>query len=103
DHGLPIFIFLTSTSAATFGTGGGPPIFAALAKYRAPANRRACAEPGTTMATVPGPKGGIIEVNDLRTVLRIVSKNWYFVVIALLLSAVLSYLYSYKIPDVYGA
>lgn len=55
------------------------------------------------MATIPGPKGGIIEVNDLRNVIRIVSKNWYFVVIALVLSAVLSYLYSYKIPDVYGA
>ncbi len=55
------------------------------------------------MAAVPGPKGGIIEVNDLRTVGRIVSKNWYFVVIALVLSAVLSYLYSYKIPNVYGA
>ncbi|MEO7082515.1 MAG: Wzz/FepE/Etk N-terminal domain-containing protein, partial [Flavobacteriales bacterium] len=55
------------------------------------------------MSAAPSPKGGIIEVNDLRNLLRIVSKNWYFVVIALVLSAVLSYLYSYKIPDVYGA
>lgn len=55
------------------------------------------------MPAAPGPKGGIIEVNDLRNLIRIVSKNWYFVVIALVLSAVLSYLYSYKIPDVYGA
>ena len=36
-------------------------------------------------------------------VLRIVSKNWYFVVVALAISGVLSYLYSYKLPDVYGA
>lgn len=42
-------------------------------------------------------------MNDLRNLVRIASKNWYFVVIALVLSAVLSYLYSYKIPDVYGA
>ncbi|HQV37354.1 MAG TPA: polysaccharide biosynthesis tyrosine autokinase [Flavobacteriales bacterium] len=55
------------------------------------------------MAAAPGPKGGIIEVNDLRTVLRIFSKNWYFVAVALVLSAVLSYLYSYKIPNVFGA
>ncbi|MEO8733826.1 MAG: Wzz/FepE/Etk N-terminal domain-containing protein, partial [Flavobacteriales bacterium] len=55
------------------------------------------------MAAAPGPKGGIIEMNDLRYVFRIVSKNWYFVAIALVLSAVLSYLYSYKIPPVYGA
>jgi capsular exopolysaccharide synthesis family protein len=56
------------------------------------------------MAATAGPKGGgIVEVGDLRNILRIVSKNWYFVAIALLVSAVLSYLYSYKIPNVYGA
>jgi capsular exopolysaccharide synthesis family protein len=55
------------------------------------------------MAAPPGPKAGIIDVNDLRYFLRIFSKNWYFVVVALLLSAILSYLYSYKIPEVYGA
>ena len=48
-------------------------------------------------------KGGIIDVNDLRYFLRIFSKNWYFVVVAVALAAVLSYLYSYKIPEVYGA
>ena len=55
------------------------------------------------MAAPQGPKGSIIEVNDLRVVGRIVSKNWYFLAIALVLSAVLSYLYSYKLPNVYGA
>lgn len=55
------------------------------------------------MAAATGPKGGIIEVNDLRAMARIFTKNWYIVAIALVLSAVLSYLYSYKIPDVYGA
>ncbi len=55
------------------------------------------------MAATSTPKGSIIEVNDLRTVARIFSKNWYFVAVALVLAAVLSYLYSYKIPNVYGA
>jgi len=55
------------------------------------------------MAAASSPKSGVIDVNDLRSVLRIFSKNWYFVVVALLLSAVLSYLYSYKLPDIYGA
>ncbi|HOY29127.1 MAG TPA: polysaccharide biosynthesis tyrosine autokinase [Flavobacteriales bacterium] len=48
-------------------------------------------------------RGNIIDAKDLRYFLRIASKNWYFVVIALLLSAVLSYLYSYKLPDIHGA
>ena len=55
------------------------------------------------MAAAAGPKAGVIDVNDLRYFLRIFSKNWYFVVVAVILSAVLSYLYSYKIPEVYGA
>lgn len=48
-------------------------------------------------------RGSIIDAKDLRYVLRIASKNWYFVAVALVLSAVLSYLYSYKLPDIYGA
>lgn len=56
------------------------------------------------MASIkPQQRGSIIDAKDLRYFLRIASKNWYFVVIALLLSAVLSYLYSYKLPDIYGA
>ena len=54
-------------------------------------------------APKPQQRGSIIDAKDLRYFLRIVSKNWYFVVIALLLSAVLSYLYSYKLPDIHGA
>lgn len=48
-------------------------------------------------------RGNIIEAKDLRTYLRIASKNWYFVAVALVLSGVLSYLYSYKLPDIFGA
>lgn len=55
------------------------------------------------MAAATGPKAGVIDANDLRYFLRIFGNNWYFVVVAVILSAVLSYLYSYKIPEVYGA
>lgn len=48
-------------------------------------------------------RGSIIDAKDLRVVLRVVSKNWYIVVVALILSAVLSFLYSYRLSDVYGA
>jgi capsular exopolysaccharide synthesis family protein len=48
-------------------------------------------------------RGGIVDARDLRVAIRIFAKNWYIVVVALGLSAVLSYLYSYKLADVYGA
>ena len=41
--------------------------------------------------------GGIIGASDLRYFIRVFSRNWCLVVVAVLLSAVLSYLYSYKI------
>lgn len=56
------------------------------------------------MATAKAPgKGGVIDVNDLRFFVRIVSKNWYLVVLAVALAAALSFLYSYKLPEVHGA
>ncbi len=51
----------------------------------------------------PQQRSSIIDAKDLRYFLRIVSKNWYFLAVALVLASVLSYLYSYKLPDVYGA
>jgi capsular exopolysaccharide synthesis family protein len=54
-------------------------------------------------APKPQLRGSIIDAKDLRYFLRIASKNWYFVVVALLLSLVLSYLYTYKLPNIYGA
>src|SRR4029453_4698055 len=63
---------------------------------------RWCAK--SRMAAPKNPqKGGIIDASDLRYTPRIFSTNWYFVVVAIVLSAVLSYLYSYKLPEVYGA
>jgi len=56
------------------------------------------------MATqAPQQRGSIVDAKDLRVVVRIVSRNWYFVAVALVLASVLSYLYSYKLPIVYGA
>jgi len=46
---------------------------------------------------------GIIDANDLRYFFRIFSKNWYFVLIAVVLSSALSWMYSYKLPEVYGS
>ena len=54
-------------------------------------------------APKPQQRGSIIDAKDLRYFLRIASKNWYFLVVALLLSLVLSYLYTYKLPNIYGA
>lgn len=51
----------------------------------------------------PQQRTSIIDAKDLRYFLRIASKNWYFVAVAMVLASVLSYLYSYKLPDVYGA
>ena len=51
----------------------------------------------------PQQRGSIIDAKDLRQYIRVASKNWYFVAVALVLSGVLSYLYSYKLPDIYGA
>lgn len=48
-------------------------------------------------------KGGIVEAKDLRFALRIVSRNWYIVAVAVAVSAVMSFLYTYKLPDIYGA
>ena len=57
----------------------------------------------TMSAPKPQLRGSIIDAKDLRYFLRIASKNWYFLVVALLLSLVLSYLYTYKLPNIYGA
>ena len=48
-------------------------------------------------------RGNIVDAKDLRYFIRIASKNWYFVAVALVLASVMAYLYSYKLPDIYGA
>ncbi|MCW5898889.1 MAG: polysaccharide biosynthesis tyrosine autokinase [Flavobacteriales bacterium] len=51
----------------------------------------------------PQARGGIVDAKDIRYILRVVGKNWYFVVVSLILASILSYLYSYKLPIIYGA
>ena len=51
----------------------------------------------------PQQRGSIIDAKDLRYFIRVASKNWYFVAVAIVLASVLSYLYSYKLPNIYGA
>ncbi len=48
-------------------------------------------------------RGNIVDARDLRYFMRNASKNWYIVAVALVLSSVLAYLYSYKLPNIYGA
>ena len=45
----------------------------------------------------------IIELEDLKSVLRIASKNWYIVAVFLAVSFAISYFYSYKLTNVYAA
>lgn len=45
----------------------------------------------------------ILDVNDLKFIWRVISKNWYIPIIAIAVFAGAGYLYSYKLTDVYGA
>lgn len=48
-------------------------------------------------------KVSIIDMDDLRSVWNIFSKNWYILLILVSLSAILSYFYTYKLSSVYAA
>lgn len=45
----------------------------------------------------------IIELEDIKSLLRIASKNWYILLISLLLASALSYVYTYKLTNIYAA
>jgi capsular exopolysaccharide synthesis family protein len=45
----------------------------------------------------------IIDINDIKSGLRTFSKNWYVIAIALVISFLGSYYYTYKLTDVYAA
>ena len=45
----------------------------------------------------------IIELEDIKSIGRIASKNWYIVLICLAFSFIVSYFYSYKLTNVYAA
>jgi tyrosine-protein kinase Etk/Wzc len=45
----------------------------------------------------------IIDIEDLKTILRIAAKNWYIVFGLLIISYSASYLYTYKLVNIFGA
>jgi uncharacterized protein involved in exopolysaccharide biosynthesis len=45
----------------------------------------------------------IIELDDLKSVLRIAVQNWYIVVALLLVSYIASFVFTYKLTNVFGA
>ena len=45
----------------------------------------------------------IIDIDDLKSVLVVASKNWYILVVFLIISFLVSNIYIYKLIDVYGA
>ncbi len=47
-------------------------------------------------------KTSIIELDDLRSILKIFSKNWYIIVLLVFLASLFSYFYTYKLADVYA-
>lgn len=48
-------------------------------------------------------KANIVDMQDLQIVIKIFSKNWYVLLICIALGALISYFYTYKLPDVYAA
>ena len=48
-------------------------------------------------------KTNIIDLEDLFSVMKIFSKNWYIILFFVVLASVLSYFYTYKLPDIYAA
>ncbi|NNM95454.1 MAG: polysaccharide biosynthesis tyrosine autokinase [Bacteroidia bacterium] len=46
---------------------------------------------------------GVIDTNDLKSILRIVSKNWWIMASLVLVSFLIGYIYAYKLPDVFQA
>ena len=48
-------------------------------------------------------KQNIIDLDDLRSFMKIFSKNWYIILFFVIISMVISYFYTYKLPDIYAA
>ncbi len=48
-------------------------------------------------------KQNIIELDDLRAFTKVFSKNWYIILFFIMVSMVIAYFYTYKLPDIYAA
>jgi capsular exopolysaccharide synthesis family protein len=47
-------------------------------------------------------KASIIELEDLRSIYKLFSKNWYIILLLVFVSSILSYFYTYKLADIYA-
>src|ERR1051326_4704466 len=45
----------------------------------------------------------IVELKDIKKLLQIVLRNWYIIIVAGIISLILAYFYSYKLPKIYAA
>ncbi|MCW3110754.1 MAG: hypothetical protein JWQ09_5260, partial [Segetibacter sp.] len=48
-------------------------------------------------------KSSIIDINDLRSLMKIFYKNWYIFILFALSSTIICYFYTHKLQDIYGA
>ncbi|MBL7885080.1 MAG: hypothetical protein JNL69_13485, partial [Bacteroidia bacterium] len=48
-------------------------------------------------------KASIVDFDDIRAVFRFISRSWYILLISLALFALASYVYTYKMPNIYEA
>lgn len=55
------------------------------------------------MATPPPQKSSFVDADDLRPVIKFVSKNWYFMILFSALGLTFALFYTHRLPDVYAA
>src|SRR5471030_1653997 len=48
-------------------------------------------------------KQNIVELDDIRSFFKIFSRNWYIILFFVIISMVIAYFYTYKLPDIYAA
>src|SRR5690348_6134473 len=46
---------------------------------------------------------GILDVNDIKSVIRVFAKNWWILIVFVLVFFIAGYIHAYKLPDVYAA
>src|SRR5690348_16585728 len=51
----------------------------------------------------PTPNTGLLDTNDIKSVLRIVSKNWWILLSFVAVFYLAGYIYAYKLPDIYAS
>lgn len=55
------------------------------------------------MKQVEKKNNSIIDLEDVQSFFKLISKNWFIVVIFLCISSICAYFYSYKLPNIYAA